>query len=231
MKKLLVLFVLLVAAAVAAVLLLQNPLGKLVKLGIEEFGPAMTQASVRVGSVEISATDGHGTLTGLVLGNPRGFKTDYALKAGTIELVIEPASLTRDVVVIHKILIDAPQIIYEKNGNVTNFDVIQRNVEKYLGVKGGKSGKEAGKKLIIGSFVIRNARVNYNGMLDLKLPDIELRNIGKRSGGATSAQVTRAVINELNAKLALALAKTAVIGGIGGVVVGAGVAVKSLFGD
>ena len=212
--------------------MLQNPLGRLVKMAIEEFGPEMTQAAVKVSKVEISATDGRGALSGLVLGNPRGFKSDYALKAGTVEIVLEPASLAKDVMVIHKILIDAPQITYEKAGDITNFDAIQHNVEEYLGAKNGKSEKPkqgSDKKMIIDSFVIRNAKINYNGMMELTLPDIELRNVGKKTGGATSAQVVKAIIAELNAKLAMALAKAAVIGGVGGVVVGAGVALKGLF--
>jgi len=232
MKKMLVVFIVLVATAVAAYFALQNPLGRLVKLAIEEFGPEMTQAAVKVSKVEISATDGRGAISGLFLGNPKGFKSDYALKAGSVEIDLEPASLAKDVIVIHRILIDAPQIGYEKAGDLTNFDAIQRNVEAYLGAKGGKGEKEKqgdGKKMIIDSFVIRNAKVNYNDMLELKLPDIELRNVGRKSGGATSAQVTKAIIVELNTKLALALAKTAVIGGVGGVVVGAGAAIKGLF--
>ena len=154
------------------------------------------------------------------------------MKAGTVEIELEPASLAKDVIVIRKILIDAPQIGYEKADGITNFDAIQRNVEEYLGAKGDKSEKikqGSSKKMIIDSFVIRNAKVNYNGMMELTLPDIELRNVGKKTGGATSAQVAKAIIAELNAKLAMALAKAAVIGGVGGVVVGAGVALKGLF--
>lgn len=232
MKKTLAIVAVLVIAAVAAYFMLQNPLGRLVKMAVEEFGPEMTQATVKVGRVEISATDGHGALSGLFLGNPKGFKSDYALKAGTVEIELEPASLAKDVIVIRKILIDAPQIGYEKVDDITNFDAIQRNIEKYLGAKSDKSEKSKqanGKKMIIDSFVIRNAKVNYNGMLELTLPDIELRNVGKKTGGATSAQVVKAVVAELNTKLAIALAKVAVIGGVGGVVVGAGAAIKSLF--
>lgn len=232
MKKTLAIIAVLVIAAVAAYFMLQNPLGRLVKMAVEEFGPEMTQATVKVGRVEISATDGHGALSGLFLGNPKGFKSDYALKAGTVEIELEPASLAKDVIVIRKILIDAPQIGYEKVDDITNFDAIQRNIEKYLGAKSDKSEKSkqaSGKKMTIDSFVIRNAKVNYNGILELTLPDIELRNVGKKTGGATSAQVVKAVVAELNTKLALALAKAAVIGGVGGVVVGAGAAIKSLF--
>lgn len=234
MKKIyLVVMAGLAVTAVSLFFLFSNPVGKLVKLAVEKFGPEMTQAAVRVSKVAIS-TEGKGAMQGMFVGNPKGFKTEFALKADIVEVAIEPASIANDVVVIHKILIDAPHIIYEKNDSGTNFDAIQRNVEDYLGVdhgkakKTGKDEKGESKKMIIDSFIIRNAKVNYNGMIELKLPDIELHNIGRKSGGATSAQVVKAIIAELNAKLMLALAKSAAIGVIGGPAVGIGMGIKSL---
>lgn len=229
-KSRIALLALIVVAAAAVWLWFNNPLNSLVKAAIENYGSEMTRATVRVSKVDLSPTDGKGALSGLSLGNPEGYETDHAFKADRIELALEPASLAEDVILIHRIHIDSPDISYEKNDSGTNFDAIQRNVEKYLGTSKKQADKDAPKKMIIESLVIRNARVNYNGMLDLKLPDIELRNIGKKSGGATSAQVTRAIISELNTQLAIALAKTAAIGAVGGVAVGVGMGIKSLFG-
>jgi hypothetical protein len=229
MKKIVAALILLAVAAGIAWLWFGNPLNSLVKAAIENFGSEMIQARVSVAKVDLSPTDGKGSLSGLSVGNPKGFGTSHALKAGHIELSLDPSSLAADVILIHKVLIDSPDISYEKNDSGTNFDAIQRNVERYLG--SDKAGKDAPRKMIIESLVIRNARVNYNGMLDLKLPDIELRNVGKKSGGATSAQVTKAIVAELNAKLALALAKAVAVGAVGGVAIGVGMGIKSLFGD
>jgi len=231
LKKVYGILIVLAVLGVAAFFVLNNPLGRLVKIAIEEFGSDLMQAEVRVSSVNISTSDGRGRLNGLVLGNPKGFKTDHALQADTIEIVIEPVSIARDVVVLHKVLIDSPHIIYEKGDKGNNFDVIQRNIENNLGAKkGGDVERNKGKKLIIDSFVIRNAKVNYNNTIDIPLPDIVLKNIGKKSGGATPAQVTKAIIVELNAKIAIELAKTAAITSVGGVAIGAGMAVKKLLG-
>lgn len=230
-KSRIALLALIVVAAAVAWLWFNNPLNSLVKTAIENFGSEMTQAKVTVGKVDLSPTDGKGVLSGLSLGNPDGFKSSHAFRADRIELALEPASLADDVILIHRIHIDSPDISYEKNDSGTNFDAIQRNVESYLGTsKKQQADKDAPKKMIIESLAIRGARVNYNGMIDLKLPDIELHNIGKKSGGATSAQVTHAIIAELNTQLAIALAKTAAIGAVGGVAVGVGMGIKSLFG-
>lgn len=229
MKKFIAALGLLAVAAIAAWLWFGNPLNALVKVGIEKFGSEMIQAQVRVNKVDLSAADGRGVLSGLSVGNPEGFESGHAFRAGQIELALEPATLAEDVIRIHRIYIDSPAIVYEKNDGGTNFDAIQRNVERYLGKN--KGNKDGSKKMIIDSLVIRNAKVNYNGMLDLKLPDIELRNIGKKSGGATSAQVTKAVIAELNTRLAIALAKAAAVGAVGGVAIGIGMGIKSLLGE
>lgn len=232
-KSRIVLLVLLAIAATVVYLWVSNPLNGLVKAAIEKYGSEMTQTPVRVSKVELSPSDGKGAFSGLSLGNPKGFKSEHAFKAGQIELTLEPASLTEDVVVIHKIQIDSPSIAYEKIGSGTNFDAIQRNVQRYVGAsrQAPKDEQKADKKMIIDSLLIRNAKVNYNGLMDLKLPDIELRNIGKKNGGATSAEVTKAVVAELNKKLAVTLAKSAAVGAVGGVAIGLGMGIKSLLGE
>ena len=212
---------------------LANPLNGLVKAAIEKYGTEMIQARVTVSKVDLSPTDGKGELSGLSLGNPKGFKTSHAFKVAKIELALEPASLAEDVILIGRVRIDAPDIVYEKNDNGANFDAIQRNVERYLGAgkNASKEEKKEAKKMIIKSLVIRNTKVNYNGLLDLKLPDIELRNIGKKSGGATSAQVTKAIIAELNKKISIEVAKVAAVGAVGGVPLAIGVGIKKLLDD
>lgn len=236
MKKYRIALLFLLAIAAAAVYLwVNNPLDRLVKSAIETYGSEMTQARVNVDDVDLSPADGKGAVSGLTLGNPRGFKTPHALKAGHIEFALVPGSLADDVVLINRIRIDSPHISYEENGGTTNFDAIQSNVQRYVGTSRKAQKKEeeqkADTRMIIGSLVIRNAKVNYNGLMDLNLPDIELRNIGKKKGGATSAEVTNAIVTELNRKLAIELAKVAAAGAIGGVAIGVGVGIKSLLGE
>jgi len=215
MKKWLISAVLLLIVGALAVFLSSNPLGRLVKLAIEEFGPKMTQAEVSVGAVNISATDGEGSIAQLKLGNPKGFKTPHALKADRIALSLEPSSLAKDVVLIRSIALNGPHISYEKNSNgLSNFDVILRNVEQYLGVSGKDKSRDENsgdqKKMIIESLSIRNAKVSYSGLLDvdLDLPDIELRDIGKKSGGVDASHLAQAILSELNAQMLKTLTKS-----------------------
>lgn len=209
MKKLLILITVL-AAGIVMFFLLNNPLGRLMKLAIEEFGPKITQSEVRVSNVKISATDGQGVISGLLLGNPKGFKTEYALKAEKIEIAIDPASMAQYLVMINNVLVDGPHIIYEKGDHGTNFDAILRNIEQYIGEAGNKhNGKGTSTKMIINKLIIRNAKVSLNGTIDVSLPNIELHNIGRKSGGATAAEVVKAIIGELLEQMALAIPRMA----------------------
>jgi uncharacterized protein involved in outer membrane biogenesis len=231
MKKLLGIIII-VFVAIVAFFVFSNPLGRLVKLAIEGIGPDMLQAEVRVGDVTISATDGHGTLTGLKLGNPKGYNTDHALMADKIEIVLDPTSLAGNIIVLPKVLIEGPNIIYESGTGGSNFDAIQRNVDAYLGAagKGDSSGKAKPKKLIIESFVIRDAKISYNGKVNLSLPDIEMHNIGKNSGGASPGAAIKSIVSEINAKLASAITHSAALGALGDKVKDAGNSLKGLLG-
>src|SRR5450830_694997 len=97
-KALRFLSVLLLLVILGGAYWLHGNLDHLVKRGIGRYGSAMT-----VERVEIKPTDGRGTLSGLLIGNPAGFKSPYALKVGTVELEVELSSLTQDVVMIKKI--------------------------------------------------------------------------------------------------------------------------------
>jgi hypothetical protein len=231
-KKVIGILIALGVVAAVAFFALSNPLGRLAKLAIESFGPDVMQADVRVSSVKISATDGKGKLSSLNLGNPKGFKTDHAFRADTIEIEIEPASIAGNVIIVRKVLIDGPNIIYERGSGGSNFDAILHNVETYLGGgdKNGKDDRGRKKKMVIDSFVIRKAKINYGGTIDLSLPDIELHNIGKQSGGTSPAQVIKTIIAELNAKIIPALADTAAIEKVGDMAHDAGKSVKGLLG-
>ena len=147
MKKILLgLAALAVIALAGAAIWLYSSLDSLVLAAIEKYGSETTLATVKVGRVKLSPTEGSGAISGLRVGNPKGFRTDHAFNAGSIELAIDPGSVARDVVLIRRIAVAAPDINYETSDAGSNFDVIQRNVERYIGP--GSKEKQPGKKLI-----------------------------------------------------------------------------------
>jgi len=74
MKKKLVIGIAVLVLGTIVVFLLSNPLGGLVKLAIESFGPDMLQAKTSVRNVKISTADGQGVLKISTLETPRDSK-------------------------------------------------------------------------------------------------------------------------------------------------------------
>lgn len=203
--------VVIIAVVVVLVVVVGN-LDSIVKDGVESYGSEMTQATVTLDEVDISATSGEGKLGGLTIGNPRGFKTDSAFKLGGVKVALDIGSVTEDTVIIREIAIDAPQVTYEVGGAAgSNIDAIRQNINAYLGkpAKGGKAAPakedKDGKKLIIENLYVRNGKVGVSATIlqgrkvEAALPSIHLKDIGKKKGGASPGEVAEQVMKEVSA--------------------------------
>ncbi len=233
MKKVLLSLLLVIFLAIAGgAYWLHTNLNHLVKSGIGNYGTAMSGAKVKVEDVDIRPTDGRGVLHGLQIGNPPGFRSPYALKVGTVELEVELSSLTQDVVVIKRIAVLSPDVIYEKGDAMTNFDAIQKNIAKYV----GPSSKDSkARKLIVTEFIIRGAKAHATApfvgskTIDAELPDLHLRDLGKAKGGLTPGELGQEVTNALEQRLMASLSFDRLMKSIGSVLEKTGNAIKGLF--
>jgi len=225
----------LLAVLVAAILWVRGNFDFLVKRAIVYYGSAITQVDVKVGDVEIDTANGRGRIRGLVVGNPRGFRTPYAFKADDIEVVIDVASLTRDVVVVKKITVLAPDVIYEQSDKSTNFDTLQKNINDSLGLKQETPLGRKPRKLIVEDFSVRNARAQGSSAylagksLEVELPDIHLRDIGKAQGGVTPAELGQIISKAVTQRLMAAFTWDRMKKSLGDGLDKAGNAIKGLF--
>lgn len=213
-KALIVLGVLLVLAA-GAVYFVVNKLDVIAHYAIEKYAPDMLGVDVKVKDVELSPTSGKGSIKGLEIGTPKGFTAPRTARLGEVRVALEPATVRDDLIVIHEIAVEAPEIWYDRAGSgATNLEAIQKNIEAYLQRTGAPSdGKPAGpqapgRRYVIEKISIRGARVTMTtaGLkgqgIGFTLPDIELRNVGKRPEGVTAAQAANIVTNALISKIA-----------------------------
>ncbi len=210
-----------VVALVAAGVWLYLSLDHVVKRAIEQYVPEILQAAVELDEVKLSPSDGAGTLRGLRIGNPPGFRAPHAATVGTIALAVDPTTVVKDVVLVRRIAVERPSITYEPGAKGSNFDVLQRNVARYVGA-GGEA--EAGRKLIVESLTIRGARVTYapqvgrgTATISFDLPDIQLRDVGKSRGGVTPGELAKIIVDALAARIAEVMARAAIRRGLGGV--------------
>jgi uncharacterized protein involved in outer membrane biogenesis len=186
---------------------LYSSLDSLVASAIRQYGPEITGVSVKLTSVKIKPADGIATLNGLVIGTPKDFKASHALALGEISMALDINSLTKDVIIIKEIQIIKPDVSYEYTSHGTNLDVIQRNIDNYLSkTLGGKTEpkeKGPGKKMIIDHLYVKEGKINFSAdMLKGKdvpvpLPNLHLTDIGKKSNGATAAEVTKQILGAI----------------------------------
>ena len=142
MKKLIIrLLIALVVAAILAVVAVGLCLDGIIKKGVETLGPKLTKVDIKLDSVKLSLFSGAGTLKGLVVGNPEGYRTPSAISVGTATLALKPGSLLSDKIVITSINVQAPEITYETDLKHNNLSQILANVQAATG--GG--GKEPAK--------------------------------------------------------------------------------------
>lgn len=210
--------VVLVVLLVIAVLTANLYLGKVVKSMVETAGPSLVGVPLKLESAHFRLLQGVIRLDGFVLGNPEGFKTDKAIGVGQIAVDIDVRSLFTDTIVIKRILIDQPEIVYELGLGKSN---IGRILEGLGGEEEAKPEEEqvegeGGKKVVIEDLLVKDARVRVSmtvaqgAAAPIPLPDIQLTDIGKEEGkkGASPVEVIRRVLG-------------AIFGAVGKVVTGA----------
>jgi hypothetical protein len=188
----------------------------LIKRAIEGYGGDILQAKVEVGDVELSPQNGQGRIGELRVGNPSGFNSEHAFTADSIELAVNPTSLTSDVIYIKKIVIDRPSLTYEQSGKGSNFDALKRNIARHIGDR-SREQRNKETKLIVEELRIRGAKVQYlptipTAGVDLSfvLADIHLRNLGKKRGGLTPAELTQILVNTLLERTVAEIGRTTV---------------------
>src|SRR5258706_7125695 len=212
MKKALIVLAVLAVLIGAGVYWAYNSLDVIVKVALEHYGPDVAGVPVKVGEVKLSPRDGRGSLRNVEIGNPPGFAAPRAARLGEISVALDPATVRAPVVHVHEIVIDAPLITYERGKGSTNLDAIQKNIDAYVKRAEAESagskeatpeGRSVRHKFVVDRLAIRGAKVTMTtpGLkgqgITFDLPDIELRDIGKRQDGVTASEGANTVANAL----------------------------------
>jgi uncharacterized protein involved in outer membrane biogenesis len=208
MKKLIVrLVIVLVVVVILGVLAVGLALDGAIKRGVETIGPKLTKTDVRLGSVSLSVLSGSGTIKGLVVGNPEGFKTPSAISVGTASLSLVPGSLLADKIVVKSVHIQGPEITYETDLKGNNLSKLLANVDASTGggSKAPSTPTEAkpAKKLQVDDFLISGGKIHVSvtglggASATVALPDIHLSELGKGPEGITPAELTKLVLQAI----------------------------------
>ena len=218
MKKI----VLIAAIAVLALVIFGTALflNGIVKTGVETVGPQITKVPITLSSVHIGLVTGSAKVKGLVVGNPEGYKTPYAISVGLAAVGVNPLSILSDKIVIRSVHVESPEISFEGNPlGKNNLGDIMETVSAIAKTGGPadpnqttKGGAKPAKKIQVDDFLITGAKVHVSltGMggkeMTQPLPDIHLTNLGKGGDGLTPTDLTRAVLSAITSATIKAVA-------------------------
>lgn len=206
-----------VALLVVAFLVVAFSLGAIIKKGVNTKGPEITQSSVVLGGAKISPFSGHGTLSNLVVGNPRGWTSDHAFSLGQIAIDVQPRSLLGDHVVINNLTIEQPEIVYETKLTSSNLQDLLKNIQQATG--GTEASPAEGKpvKIELRNFKLSDARITVRAgqkVGTVQMPTLTLQNLGTNEGGLTPQQLSVAILKEVTTQAIQAAAQVALDQGL-----------------
>lgn len=222
MKKLLILVGVLGGAVVALVAITIFSINPIIEKAVNSYGPELLQTEVVLNSADVSFMSGEGSLSGLFVGSPKGFKAPHTMKLGAVSVKLDTGSLTEDTVIVERLVVESPDLTYEMSGKRDNFTALLQNVQRATGGSssseehehdGDASSEDSGaqKKVVIRDLLITGAKVKVafsalggKGMT-LELPDIHVKNIGDKKGGASPAEAMQKVLGELNSAVSIAV--------------------------
>lgn len=229
-KKIIIAIAVLLLVLAGVLFFVFRNLDSIVKSAIEKYGSEITKTAVRVSSVKIKLSSGEGAIKGLTVSNPKGFSSSNIFSLGKISTKIDAGSVRSKIIVIDSIVISAPQVLYEMNSSgAFNIDALKKNIQSTGGEKKPEKKKDEKEiRLHIKKLVIENGEINLRFPTGsdkpsmIKLPRVELTDIGKK-GGATPSQVAGRVASALTEEIAFAVAKAGAESFFGS-------AIKKLFG-
>ena len=193
---------------------------QIVHTGVETIGSTLTRTEVRLDEVEVSFLNGSGTLKGFFIGNPKGFKSEKAFYLGEIDVKIALPSLLTDRILIERIYIREPQIVFENSSIGNNLNQLRENVNEVITLREGN--EEDPLRFEITEFILEEGRVEINipnRKMTIPVPKIEFHDMGKESGGITSDELVEDILGEITFNVQLKVRDVA------GVAVGKGVEV------
>lgn len=196
-----------VLLAVIALITVAFSMNYIIKQGVEMAGPKLAKVSMTLDKARVSLFTGGGGLYGLVVGNPDGFKSPFAIKMGETSVAIKPTSLLSDKIVVKSVHVMAPEITLEGNLKGNNLSTILANVESSLGLDKKRDTQTApaaeaqkpGKKIQVDDFLFSGAKVTLSltelggKSTTIPLPDIHLTDLGKGSDGITAGELVRLI--------------------------------------
>ncbi len=201
--------------------------GDIIKKAVETYVPEVTKTTAKLDDVDISLLKGEISLTGLEIGNPKGFKSSDIFSVKKIAVSFEPKSVLTDKIIINQILIDGTHVAAEatyQNGTVTsNLTTLKNNVDSFVKSSNKTTTtqqqakkeetpqqKASNKAVVIKDLQINNSSLTLgflNQTMDIPLPNMQQKNIGQKDKKTTIKDVAVMIFDMISVESIKATAK------------------------
>jgi len=185
--------------------LANGSLNDYIKQQIESVGSNLTAQTVTVASVDMRLGEGAGTINNFKIASPSKYSYPHLFSLETITLDINLKSLADDPIIIDAIIINDPQAFVEitQNGssNIKDvLDAITKNIPESSTSDDSKETARTEPNIRVNKLILTGTQLSLdlsklgNKIHQLTLPDIQLTDIGKKSGLPASqlgAEVTK----------------------------------------
>jgi hypothetical protein len=234
-KALIALALLVIALVVGAVLFLDS----IVKAGIGTAGSHVLGVPTRAESVSVGIVSGKTTIEGLEVDNPAGYAPVKFLRLGSVSVEAPFSQLTGEKIVIDKVALSDLTIDLEKGKDgKLNVEKIVENLKKATGADKpaepqpepppGESKEAIVKELRLERMTVhlRNIAGGKDGVVEVKLPDLVVRDLSSKGGvDVLASELSGVVIGSVMKSVIAANIEgigSEVLGGMQGAVEGLG---------
>ena len=206
LKTVLIVAIVLVVLLVGIVLFL----GPIIKTAAEKIGPKVLGVPVKVERVSVNVFSGSFGLKGLLVDNLPGYSSDPLVSLGELRVAVNLSSLMgKDAIEIKEITLLDPKFSYEVVKGVTNIDALMARMQKKGAAtepakpESPAAEKKEARKVIIDRFECRSGEVSFRAAMTLgkavtvPLPPIVATDIGRKSGGTTTADAVQKIFVEI----------------------------------
>jgi hypothetical protein len=170
----------------------------LARRAVERGAEQATGVDASVTLVHIGITRPSFSLRGLSLANPEGFRAEQFLALRSAHMPLPTRNLLAHEIRVPELVVEGLELELqrERGGERSNYGEILDNLAR--GAK-AQPAQEGGRTLMIERVVVRDARAKLLAAplppLDVKLPELVLRNVGGSGSGAENVEiVVRAVL-------------------------------------
>lgn len=211
-----------VAVICAGAYYLTPSLSNIVKSVVHKYGSQITGTDVSLQGFSLSLSNGEGSISGLTVANPQGYKAPNLISLGDVSVKVNLKSLTTNTIIIDEIKVNKPVITYEMLSlTQNNIKQIQSNIAKNTASAEKAEAKDEApkatdsktaeksspaKKVIIKLVSINGGEIqavaNVAGKensTSVKFPAIEIRGLGEaHNGQSIAASISQILTKILN---------------------------------